>query len=184
MKTIIQHTRGNRIEIVVPLSKIKVASTDGNVKREESSLDPHGKTVVRLYRGGIACYEFTPTINGNFVSMVDEGTILSGRYSIEVLCADSQGRPMRYKKFDDPIIEVNEYTAGGGVYDTNEYNVIAYYPIVKGRESAILIEEDGVSIIEGGNFGGDEDYTDDFADVSAIFGEGSVEVDDYVTLNI
>lgn len=185
MKTIIRHTRGNRIELVLPLSKMKVTSTDGNVTRDDEPLMPHDNIVVRLYRGGLACYEITPIVNGNFMRVVDDGTILSGKYALEVVCKDSQGRPMRYKKLSDPVIEVTEYTADGGVYDTNEFNVLTYYPIIKGRVSAILIEEDGVSIVEGGNFGGDEDATDNFADVTAIFGEGNVEVDDeYVTLNI
>lgn len=183
MKTIIQHTRGNRIELLFPLSKMKITSTDGNVTREETSLTPFGNVIVRLYRGGIACYDFTPVVKENVLSVVDNGAILSGKYSIEILSHDSQNRPMRYKTI--ALLEVNETTAQGGTYDTNEFNVIAYYPFIRGRESAILIDEDEVSIIEGGRFGGDEDDTDDFADVSAIFGEGSVEVDDqYVTLNI
>jgi len=100
-----------------------------------------------------------------------------------VLCRDDDGVPMRFMM--RTLLEVVEQTADGGYYDTEEIDAVAYYPVLKARESAVVIGSDTVTIIEGLAFGDDPDETDEYADVVEGQGSGSLEVDDdYVTLNI
>lgn len=175
-KTIIRHIQGNRLEIHVPLSERTVTSTDGNVDTHETAIEPSNVT-VRLYKRGIARYDLTPTINGNMLVIVDNGTIQLGKYDIEIFGTVTVGnRPLRFKECN--LLHVVDATDQGGEYDTDEYNVIAYYPFIQGREHAIVIDGDKVYMEIGGNFGADDDPTDNKATIFTGYGEGTISIED------
>lgn len=173
-KTVIRHIRGNYIEIRVPLSCLTLTSIDGNVDRETGPFRP-SKIVVRLWKGGIARYDLAPTISDNMLIFRDYGQIALGTYDIEILSEDQDFRPalpMRFKK--QAFLYVADCTGDGGEFDTNEFNVIAYYPVIEGREHAIVIDGDKVYIEVGGHFGADDDPTDNKATIFTGYGEGQI----------
>lgn len=173
-KTIIRHVQGNYLELRIPLTRRMVTSIDGNVDEQNATTVLRDVT-VRLWRRGIARYEFTPTINDNVATVVDQGRIELGKYEIEILYKDELDHPLRYKK--RAILDVVEDTADGGEYNTNEYDLIAYYPIVEGREQAIVLDGDKVYMEVGGHFGADDDPTDNKATIFTGYGEGQIVIE-------
>ena len=123
-------------------------------------------------------------IEENAVVMDDNGTIPIGTWSIEVVgtVAGRSGRPFRFKR--NVMIEVVDATEDGGDYANEEADVLAYYPVVNGRSSAVVITDDEIMLQVGGNIATDDDG-DDEATINAEYGAGSItETDDEIIINI
>ena len=180
----IKHVFGNRIELHIPLSDRAVSVTDGNASESIADLYPAGKIALRLSKGyGSYNYDVPATVSGNTIVIVDNGTIPVGAWSMELVGTYSDGKPLRWKK--NVILEVVDATADGGDYGNDEVDVLAYYPIIEGRGSAIVITDDAVYLETGSGVGEDDDPDDDEATAHTGYGEGSVEVsDNEVTLYI
>lgn len=180
-KQIIRHVCGNYIRIVIPLVRKAVSVTDRGVVETETPYNYLDKLKVEFSAGTRRIIK-DAVVNGNVAIVEDNGTMPIGTYQICILFRDRE-KPMRYKK--RTVLEVVENTEAGGVYDTDEFDVVAYYPVIRGMRSAVVIGDDDVSIIEGGKFGEDDTPGDEYADINATYGGGSVEIDeDFVTLNI
>ena len=174
--TVIKHVYGNEITMIIPLTRRHVELRSGtSIVSDDSQLPKLEKAVVRFSKGAIKL-DFDAHIESNAVMVRDKGTIPIGTYSITVLCEDYDGRPMRFKQ--STVLDVVDTTDEGGMYDPDEFDVIAYYPIINGRSSAVIIGSDDVTITEGKNFGSDDTPYDEYADINAIIGDGQVQVTD------
>lgn len=178
----IKHVFGNRIELRIPLTEREVSVSDGSVSTRDTILVPTVRISVRLSKGyGSYNYDVPATVSENVVVMVDNGTIPVGTWSIEVVGSYAD-QPFRYKR--DIVLEVVDATEDGGDYANDEVDVLAYYPVVNGRSSAVVITDDAVIVEVGGRIGADDDE-DEAATVYNDYGEGSVELgDDAVTIYI
>ena len=174
MAKTIKHVFGNRIELHIPLSDRAVSVTDGNASESIADLYPTGKMSLRLSKGyGSYNYDVPATVSGNTVVIVDNGTIPVGTWSMELVGTYPDGKPLRWKK--NVILEVVDATADGGDYTNDEVDVLAYYPIIEGRWSAIVIDGGKIYLEVGGRLGEDDDPNDGKAMISTGYGEGHVE---------
>lgn len=178
MSARIVHIQGNFIRMMLPLGVETVSSNDGATSRSVEEFIPSSDYPVRVILShGVTKRTFEPTaVNGNIVTIEDNGSLPVGAYCIEVLCRDDAGRPMRFRK--ETVLEVVNETAEGATIDTDELDAVTYYPVLKARECGVLIGEDSVTLVEGVSFGGDPDYTDQYAEISAHLGDGAIEVTD------
>lgn len=181
----IKHVFGNRIELHIPLTEREVTVNDGSVITDDISLVPQGNVSVRFSKGyGSYNFDVPATIEDNSVVMVDDGTIPIGTWAVEVVGTTTgrSGRPFRFKR--NVILEVVDATEDGGDYANNETDVIAYYPVINGRSSAVVITDEEVILQVGGHIATDDDG-DDEATVNADYGAGSItETDDEIIINI
>lgn len=180
----IKHVYGNRIELHFPLTERVVTVTDGNVSTNDVDLVPK-EIAVRFSKGyGSRNIDVRANINENTVVMIDDGTIPVGTWAIELVgtMSDRSGTPFRYKK--SVVLEVVDTTEECGDYGNEEVDVVAYYPVINGRTSAVVITDDAVIVEVGGVIGADDDG-DGAATVYNNYGEGYVEEsDEAVTIYI
>lgn len=148
-KPVICHPQGNEITLRTRLREKHVTVEDGNTKTNDEECVPNSGVIVRFSMGK-RVIERAATVQGNIITVTDDGSMPSGTYSIEILFEDSVGRPMRYKK--KTVFHVVDDTACGGQYDTSEFDVEVHYPILEDRAPAIIITDDTVIIREGGFF--------------------------------
>lgn len=177
----IKHVFGNRLRLQIRMTYHEVAVNSGNVNEFNVSLYPL-EVSVRFSKGyGSYNYDVPATYMGDVVTMEDNGTIPVGTWAISVVGV-AMGIPFRYKR--DVFLEVVDATEDGGDYANDEVDVLAYYPIVNGRSSAVVITENSVMLQIGGRIGTDEDG-DDENTLNAEYGDGSItETDDEIIINI
>lgn len=179
---VIRHPHGNKITLRIRLTEKQVTVTDGVVDTIDEECIPHGAVTVRFSMGKRAI-DRVATVQGDTIIVTDNGSIPPGTYSIEILFEDSAGQPMRYKK--KTVLHVADDTEGGGQYENDEMNVQATYPVVNGVTPAITVGDVDVIISENGKYKGDDTPDDNYADVTAQYGESSIEVgDDEVIINL
>lgn len=180
-KTIILHTQGNEITIGFPIQEVTSALTDGSrsTTAEENDL----ADVWVVLRRGLLVRQYRATVIDNLVYITDNGHLLCGEYDIEVYYDSIDEHHMKF--VEEKMLCVVRTTAEGQKYQSSDYDVVAYYPVLKARECGVLIGEDSVTLVEGVSIGGDPDYTDQYAEINAYLGDGSIEVtDDEVILTI
>lgn len=172
----IRHIQGNFIRMMIPLGLETLTTIDGVSAKTVADFVPNQAYPVQVVlRCGVTNRKLTPTsIDGNMITVEDNGVLPVGAYHIEILCRDDDGKPMRFRK--NTVIEIVNETERGDSFDTDEFDVVAYYPVLKGRECAVVIGDDSVTILEGLPLGGDPDYTDNYAEISARQGSGSMQV--------
>lgn len=178
----IKHVQGNRIELRFPLDERTVSVNDGSVAASDTDLIPVGKVAVRLSKGyGSYNVDIPATIEGSVVVMTDDGTIPVGTWAVSIVGSSANG-PFRYKR--NVVLEVVDATDDGGDYATDEADVLAYYPVINGQSSAVIVTDDEVILQIGGHIATDDDG-DDEATVRDEYGAGSVtETDDEIIINI
>lgn len=178
----IKHVQGNRIELRFPLDERTVSVNDGSVAASDTDLIPVGKVAVRLSKGyGSYNFDVPATTDGNVVVMTDDGTIPVGSWSLSIVGGSANG-PFRYKR--NVVLDVVDTTDEGGDYANDEADVLAYYPVINGRSSAVIVTDDEVILQIGGHIATDDDG-DDEATVKDEYGAGSVtETDDEIIINI
>ena len=177
-KKIIQHIRGNYICMKMTLTERTVTTVNGVTEESDSSIVPSKNAPVKVlfsqgYDSVALDAEF---MNDGRVKVEDNGTLGIGKYSIEILCRDISGHPLRFKK--KTTLNVVDATAEGGQYNTDEFDVIAYYPVINGMRSAIFIENGKIYLEVGGRVGEDDDPNDGKAMISTGYGEGYVARED------
>lgn len=182
MARTIKHVQGNHIELRFPLDERTVSVNDGSVVSSNTDLYPEGNVAVRFSKGyGSYNFDLPATIEGNVVVMTDDGTIPVGTWSVSIVGSSENG-PFRYKR--NVVLEVVDTTDEGGDYSNDEADVLAYYPVVNGRSSAVVVTEDEVRLQIGGHIATDDDG-DDEATIRDEYGAGSVtETDDEIIINI
>lgn len=182
MDKYIKHPQGNLLALSFPIIRRQVTTVNGEQETLETDFILDGTTTVRLTKG-YHSYDYEPEIEGNVVTFSDRGKLDVGEYDITVLYTARDGQPYKWKHRQ--ALSVVDATADGGIYKSAVLDTEADFISVINRISAIVIDEHGVTVNEGGYYGRDEDPTDEYADANAHFGKGKVEIDDnFVTLNI
>ena len=180
-KMIIRHTRGNYIQFKFPLLVRESVTDYRGVVKTDNAIDLNSPVIVEL-QAGTRCVKYTATIDGSVAVIEDNGTLPVGAYNILLKWRDAFNRPMSYMQ--RTILEVVESSEAGGKYETDEFDVVAYYPVIRGMRSAIVVTDEEVTVEVGGNIGIDDDE-DEEATVYNDVGEGTVvENEDEVTIYI
>ena len=185
-RPVITHPQGNFLNLSIAITTRAVSVVDGVENVEEAEMDISnnllGKPIVELTRGR-KVYRYECDTFQNKVQFYDYGKLPAGSYDISVLLDYGDGQQMRYRK--RTILRIVDFTDDGGQYENDEFNVIAIYPIVKGKTTAIILGDDDVIISENGKFKGDDTPSDNYADITATYGDSSIEVgEDDVTITI
>ena len=181
-RPVIRHTQGNYLQLSIPITIRWHIVTDGvEQKVEKGSIDRNMGISVILTNGKHE-HRYEPEIYNNQVTILDRGTLTAGTYNIIIEIEDN-GAMLRYKK--RTLLQIVDSTEDGQQYENNEMNVLAIYPIVEGVTTAIIVGDDDVVISENGKYKGDDTPNDDNADITAQYGESSIEVgDDEVIINL
>jgi hypothetical protein len=185
-RTIIRHPMGNFIQFLFPVTTRAVAVVDGSASIEEAEQDlAQGlvkKPILELAKNKTV-FTYEGELSQNKITFTDWGKLPLGIYDITLYLDWGEGGQMRYKK--RTLLQIVDETDEGGQYENDEFNVVAIYPIIKGKTTAIILGDDEVVISEAGQFKGDENPNDSYADVTAQYGDSSIEIgEDDVTLNI
>lgn len=185
-RTVIRHPMGNYIQLLFPLTTRAVSVVDGVQSIEDAELDLsqglEKKPVLELAKGKTV-FTYEGDIFQNKITFTDWGKLPLGIYDITLFLDFGEGGQMRYKK--RTLLQIVDETDAGGQYENDEFNIVAFFPIIKGKTTAIIIGDDDVIISEAGKFKGDDNPNDDYADVTAQYGESNIEIgEDDVTLNI
>ena len=181
-RPVIRHTQGNVLQLSIPLTIRWHIVTDGvEQKIDQGSID-HNMGISVILTNGKHEHRYEPEIYNNQVTIIDKGELLIGTYSIAIEINDD-GNKLRYKK--RTLLQIVDSTEDGQQYENNEMNVLAFYPVVEGVTTAIIVGDDDVIISENGKYKGDDTPNDDNADITAQYGDNSIEVgEDEVIINI
>lgn len=171
----ITHPVGNVLILGIPLLVKTVISEDGVVTKSSTPYQSSGHSSAKvLFSNGYDTVCRDGEVNGNVVRVEDRGKLGIGKYSITILCRDDACRPLCIKK--RTVLEISDAVTEG-VYDTDEMNVIAYYPVIGGMHyGGIVITEDSVKMYEGTGFDGE--ITEDAVKLYARPGNSSMSVDE------
>ena len=179
---VITHPQGNYLQLMIPLEFCWHIVSDGVEQKGSQGTITNEMAVEVVLSRGKKEYSYKPEVMNNQIIITDRGTLPIGTYDIAILI-DDNGNLLRYKQ--RALLQVVDSVAQGVQYDNNEVNVFGVYPIVEGKITAISIGTDDVTLSENGKFQGDDTPEDNFADITAIYGDSSIEVsDDEVTLTI
>lgn len=178
-ETKILHIQGNSITIGFPIAEIENVLNDGSDTVNREFNDIIGDVWVVLRRG-ILVRQYKVTASANYIHFTDHGHLPCGEYDIEVYY-DHELLPMRYAKEKMLIVVGN--TEQGQVYQSTDFDVLAYYPVINGRESAIIIGDGYVRLMAGAGLRADIDS--DSVNLRAGYGDSEVEVtENNVNINI
>lgn len=181
-RPVIRHTQGNVLQLSLPLTMRWHIVTDGVEQIVEKGTISHDMDIRVVLSKGNKEYTYVPELYNNQVSIIDYGTLPIGTYSIAIEINDD-GNRLRYKK--RTLLQIVDSTEDGQQYENNEMNVLAFYPVVEGVTTAIIVGDDDVIISENGKYKGDDTPNDDNADITAQYGDNSIEVgEDEVIINI
>lgn len=104
----IKRVQGNRLELVIPL-QTETMTPSGKVVADYNV--PEGAEVRVLLVSAWKNLAFVPTsVSGNLVTVVDNGTLPTGKYAVEVRIKEADGTPLRSKYCN--IIEVCDCNDG------------------------------------------------------------------------
>lgn len=174
-KKTIRHPHGNPLQLLFPLGKMTVTVADGNESRVGGPMDVDTSYPVKVeLTAGVRRHTYDATIVNGFAVIDDNGSLPVGVYRVEMVFRDSLHRPMRWAK--RTIVEIVEATEDGGTYETDEFGVVARYPVAMGHSAGVVLTEDEVQLHEGVGFHGE--VTDDEVQLYAEFGESMVQVTD------
>ncbi len=155
-KPYMSHPAGNVLELGIPLVVRTFKRENGEMKKVDTVFTPSSDAVVKvLFSNGYNTVVRDGEVHGNVVRVKDRGKLGIGKYSIEVVCHEHSGEPLRFKQ--RTVLEVVDATVDGGVYDTDEMSVTAMFPVIGGgsETSLIVITDDAVMIKEGTGFYGE-----------------------------
>ena len=171
-KTIILHIQGNEITIGFPLQEITSVLTDGarTTDAEENAL----ADVWVVLRRGLLVRQYRATVIDNLVYITDKGHLLCGEYDIEVYYDSIDEHHMRFAQ--DKMLAVVRTTEEGQKYQSDDYDVVAYYPVIRGRASAVVIGDGHVRLYAGRGL--NADLADGAVNLRAGYGNSEVEVTD------
>lgn len=171
-KTIILHTQGNEITIGFPLQEITTVLTDGSrsTTAEENAL----ADVWVVLRRGLLVKQYKATIIDNLVYITDKGHLLCGEYDIEVYYDSIDEHHMKF--VEEKMLCVVRTTEEGQKYQSSDYDVVAYYPVIRGRASAVVIGNGTVALMAGRGL--NADLADGAVNLRAGYGNSEIEVTD------
>lgn len=171
-KTKILHTQGNQITIGFPVTEVYADLINGklDINNNDNLL---GDTWVVLRRG-ILVRQYRASVSFNYVHFTDMGHIPCGEYDIEVYYdSRDEGHHMRLKH--EKILCVVDSTDEGQVYDSTDYDVTTYYPVIQGRASAVIIGSDYVALVAGNGL--NADISENSVNLRAGYGDSTIDID-------
>lgn len=179
---VIRHPQGNVLIINIPLTRRAVYTINGTTTASEVEFPFHD--VVVSFIKNMKRYDYPARMSStNVATIIDYGKLPVGTYSIEVTGSGTDGLDYRFKK--NTVLMIVDSTEEGGVYETDEFNVTAFYPVVNGKTSAIIINDNDIVIEANGTYKGDDTPNDNFIDITAAFGDKNIEItDDEIIINI
>lgn len=161
--------------LLIPLGKMTVTVMDGMEQRNITRLDVDITKPIRVELiAGVKRHKYDVTVENGFAVINDNGTLPVGVYRVEMFCRDLENHPMHYVK--KTVVEIIEATDEGGVYETDEFGIIAKYPVAAGHSAGIVLTEDEVQIHEGVGFHGE--VTEDEVQLYAEYGNSMIDVTD------
>jgi hypothetical protein len=171
-KTIILHIQGNEITIGFPIQEVASVLTDGSrsTTAEENDL----ADVWVVLRRGLLVRQYRATIIDNLVYITDKGHLLCGEYDIEVYYESIDEHHMKF--VEEKMLCVVRTTAEGQKYQSSDYDVVAYYPVIRGRASAVVIGDGHVRIYAGRGL--NADIADGAVNLRAGYGNSTIEIED------
>lgn len=171
-KTIILHTQGNEITIGFPIQEVTSVLNDGSrsTTAEENDL----ADVWVVLRRGLLVRQYRAAVIDNLVYITDTGHLLCGEYDIEVYYDSIDEHHMKF--VEEKMLCVVRTTAEGQKYQSSDYDVVAYYPVIRGRASAVVIGDGYVRLYAGRGL--NADITDGAVNLRAGYGNSEIEVTD------
>ena len=171
----LKHPQGNPLELLIPLGKMTVTVMDGVEQRSITRLDVDiTKPISVELIAGVRRHKYDVTVENGFAVIRDNGTLPVGVYRVEMSCRDTENRPMHYVK--KTLVEIIESAEEGGIYETDEFGIVARYPIASGHSAGVVLTEDEVQIHEGIGFHGE--VTEDEVQLYAEYGDSMIEATD------
>lgn len=150
------HPAGNVLELGIPLVVRTITVENGKTEAHDTAFVPSPNARIKVhFMNGYDTVVRDGEVHGNVVRVKDRGKLGIGKYSIEIVCHEHSGEPLRFKQ--RTVLEVVDATVDGGVYDTDEMSVTAMFPVIGGgsETSLIVITDDAVMIKEGTGFYGE-----------------------------
>ena len=171
-KTIILHIQGNEITIGFQIQEITSVLNDGSrsATAEENDL----ADVWVVLRRGLLVRQYRATVIDNLVYITDKGHLLCGEYDIEVYYDSIDEHHMKF--VEEKMLCVVRTTAEGQKYQSSDYDVLAYYPVIRGRASAVVIGDGYVRLYAGRGL--NADLADGAVNLRAGYGNSEIEVTD------
>ena len=170
-KTIILHIQGNEITIGFPIQEITSVLTDGSRTATAEVNDLADVWVV--LRRGLLVRQYRATIIDNLVYITDKGHLLCGEYDIEVYYESIDEHHMKF--VEEKMLCVVRTTAEGQKYQSSDYDVVAYYPVIRGRASAVVIGDGHVRLYAGRGL--NADLADGAVNLRAGYGNSTIEIE-------
>lgn len=180
----IKHIKGNALTLHVLLGHKEITHQNGNTGTVFEEFYPNSDypTVVTL-KNGVVSRRYAADVTGNSATIQDKGFLPLGTYAVEVTCRNDDAIPMRFSM--STVIEVVNDTADGGQYSGTEFDVYDDYLLPKPNVGAVIIADGYVNITEGFSLYEDQDPSDDYADINAGVGEGSISINNgYIDITI
>lgn len=178
-KTKILHIQGNEITIGFPVKEVNAVLQDGS-----SSTVDKTEALSELWvvlRRGILVRQYKVYPAHDYVFFTDKGHLPCGVYDLEVFYDTEDGQHMRLSY--PQILTIVDSTEAGQIYESDDFDVDAYYPIINSRASAVIISNGTVALMAGRGL--KADISDDSVNLRAGFGGSQVEVTETnVNINI
>lgn len=172
-KKTMRHPHGNPLQLILPLGEERVTVVDGNESRVRSQMRPNTSYPVMVeLTAGVRRHRYQAMIENSAAIIEDNGTLPVGVYRIWVHYRDRAGRPMSYMKHT--VLEVVEATEDGGTYNTDEFGVVATFPVAMNHSAGVVVTEDEVQLHEGIGFHGE--VTEDEVRLYAEYGSSRINI--------
>lgn len=172
-KTKILHIQGNPITIGFPIEEVTAYLNDGSFTATSSTEALDDVWVV--LRRGILVRQYHVKAAHNYVFFIDRGHLPCGVYDIEVYY-DNPNNDMHMRMKYPQILTIVDNTEDGQHYESTDFDVDAYYPVINGRESAVIISNGTVSLFAGRGL--KADIGDGSVNLRAGFGDSEIEISD------
>lgn len=121
----IKHVRGNTLSLAIPLQDKIWRIVEGEKTAEITDFVPLETDVVEVViKSAYRSVTLPATVTENVVSVVDDGTLPTGCYGVEIVVRRASGDVRRY--YNSCSIHVVEQTRDAGIEDGVEFNVETY----------------------------------------------------------
>lgn len=117
----IKHVFGNHLRLAIPLQKLVRTLEDGQVVERAEDFFPNPDFPVSVVLTGYARQKtYEAAMEGNVATIEDDGTLPVGRYQVEVIAHDAEGRQVRYMQRD--AVAIVNATADAGIEPGIEFD--------------------------------------------------------------
>ena len=99
--------KGNRLRLAIPLQTVTVTE-HGTVTADYNV--PAGAEVTVTLTGTWKTYKYVPEVNGNLLTITDEGTLPAGTYAVETTVVQADGEHLRSKYCN--MVEISDCNDG------------------------------------------------------------------------